>query len=333
VYASALLVLIHCQYSFVCVKKGGNPLKVAAMILSSLSLSLQNRHSHPVCELTVSPQTLPPHSPPAKRKSRSGFTLIELSIVLVIIGLLVGGVLVGRELITAAEMRKDISLFEKIDAAVNTFRGKYDCLPGDCAKATSFFTGARDGNGDGNIDGVDYGCGPLPGRWCIGSFTGNTEVTYAMDDLARAGLTSAQPVNYGTLDDDIWAYKPFVKTSQGSYILMVTLPALGKSFYRVWNNCNAGPYYIACMGSGRYTPMQVYQIDSKMDDGLSRSGRVIGGAGGLNYLSTAGEFGGWDGNIFNCANSINMDSGVAPYPYTNSNDPSARCGFNVQASF
>src|SRR5688500_16913565 len=100
-----------------------------------------------------------------RANSQNGFTLIELSIVLVIIGLLVGGVLVGRDLIQAAQLRAIVSDIEKYKMAANAFRLKYDCMAGDCAKATQFFgvavggcpDGARsgtqtcDGNGDGRI--------------------------------------------------------------------------------------------------------------------------------------------------------------------------------------
>ncbi len=58
------------------------------------------------------------------RASQLGFTLIELSIVLVIIGLIVGGVLVGQDLIKAAETRATVGQVEKYNAAVNTFRTK-----------------------------------------------------------------------------------------------------------------------------------------------------------------------------------------------------------------
>lgn len=96
--------------------------------------------------------------------SRFGFTLIELSIALIIIGLVAGGVLVGQDLIRAAEIRKTISQKESFDAATNTFRSKYNCLPGDCAKASQFgFTQLRlgdpdrnNGNGNGMI-GMDQG--------------------------------------------------------------------------------------------------------------------------------------------------------------------------------
>ena len=68
-----------------------------------------------------------------------GFTLIEISIVLVIVGLIVGGVLVGRELIDNASMRKVISDIEKYQTAANTFREKYGAYPGDYSHALSMF--------------------------------------------------------------------------------------------------------------------------------------------------------------------------------------------------
>ena len=71
--------------------------------------------------------------------SRSGFTLLELSIVLVIIGLLAGGILVGRDLIHAAELRSVVSDVDKFTAAANTFRLKYNCIPGDCTNATDYW--------------------------------------------------------------------------------------------------------------------------------------------------------------------------------------------------
>src|ERR1700691_6571160 len=95
------------------------------------------------------------------RSGRGGFTLIEMSIVLVVIGFVVGGVLVGQDLIRAAYIRAQITQIEKFNTAVNTFYGKYQALPGDMniSTATAFqFTigtgcscsyGER--NGDGQI--------------------------------------------------------------------------------------------------------------------------------------------------------------------------------------
>jgi prepilin-type N-terminal cleavage/methylation domain-containing protein len=67
-----------------------------------------------------------------------GFTLIEMSIVLVIIGVLAGAILVGQNLIFAAQIIGTVSAMDRYKQAYNTFVNKYNCVPGDCPKATSF---------------------------------------------------------------------------------------------------------------------------------------------------------------------------------------------------
>lgn len=71
--------------------------------------------------------------------TRRGFTLVELSIVLIVIGLVAGAVMVGRDLIRQAELKKMHRQYEELVTAINTFRTKYNCLPGDCAQATEVF--------------------------------------------------------------------------------------------------------------------------------------------------------------------------------------------------
>src|ERR1035438_8612722 len=101
-------------------------------------------------------------------RSERGFTLIEIAIVLVIIGLIVGGVLVGQNLIAAATVRAQITQIEKYNTAVNTFRGKYNALPGDMQATQAAQLGFTPriglvGRGDGNglIEG-GYATGVVP---------------------------------------------------------------------------------------------------------------------------------------------------------------------------
>jgi prepilin-type N-terminal cleavage/methylation domain len=87
------------------------------------------------------------------RRQAQGFTLIEIAIVLVIIGLLLGGVLKGQELITGARVRNLISQQDGIKAAYFGFLDRYRALPGDYPQAAQNITGATAfGNGNGQIE-------------------------------------------------------------------------------------------------------------------------------------------------------------------------------------
>src|ERR1035441_8985409 len=129
--------------------------------------------------------------PRSKSALTAGFTLIEVSIVLVIIGLIIGGILVGQDLINAAAIRAQVSQIEKYNAAVNTFRTKFNALPGDmnAATATAFgFTarGAFAGQGDGNglIQGVLANAAASNGGWIV--FAGELQMFWV--DLSTANL-------------------------------------------------------------------------------------------------------------------------------------------------
>jgi prepilin-type N-terminal cleavage/methylation domain-containing protein len=85
------------------------------------------------------------------KKHQSGFTLVEIAIVLVIIGLLLGGVLKGQELINNAKVRNVADQQNAVRAAFFAFQDRYQALPGDmtAAQATAMIPGAL-GGGNGN---------------------------------------------------------------------------------------------------------------------------------------------------------------------------------------
>jgi len=88
----------------------------------------------------------------ASRQRAQGFTLVEIAIVLVIIGLLLGGVLKGQALIDSAKVKNIIQQSTSLSAAVNAYQDKFRALPGDDPQATTHVPGAlNNGNGDGQI--------------------------------------------------------------------------------------------------------------------------------------------------------------------------------------
>lgn len=87
-------------------------------------------------------------------KRQTGFTLIEISIVLVIIGLLLGGVLKGQELIENAKIKRMNNDFSGIASATYSYLDRYSAIPGDDKNADARWSGATKGDGKGSLDGA-----------------------------------------------------------------------------------------------------------------------------------------------------------------------------------
>ncbi len=83
---------------------------------------------------------------------KAGFSLLELSVVLVIIGLVIGGVLLGRDMMRSAELQAVIKDIQKYQSALETFSDKYESMPGDMPDAEDYWGASNTDNGDG--DGV-----------------------------------------------------------------------------------------------------------------------------------------------------------------------------------
>ncbi len=122
---------------------------------------------------------------------KDAFTLIEMSIVLIVIGLLVGGVLVGRDLIKAAEARSIIKQMERIQLAASAFRLKYNCKAGDCPNAAQFGLGAN-GNGDGFL-----GCVANSSHLTLGGLTTGNPIGCLAHQASSASQGGAYSISRG----------------------------------------------------------------------------------------------------------------------------------------
>jgi len=87
----------------------------------------------------------------SKQSRQSGFTLVEIAIVLVIIGLILGGVLKGQSLIDNARYKNFTKQIQGLRAAVYTFQDQYKGMPGDLANVSGLDASATPGNGTGLI--------------------------------------------------------------------------------------------------------------------------------------------------------------------------------------
>ncbi len=195
---------------------------------------------------------------PQGADAQRGFTLVELAIVLVIIGLVIAAVLKGQELIVSARLKSTINQVGGIRAATNTFRDKYGNLPGDFPNAQvrvgdpAGVTWAALGDGNGIIDG-DGVAAPAAGE----------ETVLFWNQLSAANMISGvSPLGLGTLGDGIpWA--PI-----GGGFTLRNEAVVGRTTH--WLS----------VGSADATPIgsanaeQALRIDEKADDGRPGTGNI-----------------------------------------------------------
>lgn len=223
------------------------------------------------------------------------FTLIELSIVLVIIGLIVGGILLGKDLIQQAEMRSVITQIEHYKTATHTFRDKYNALPGDMANAGSYWNLGSGCGSNAMVQASDTcngnGDGVIAAPVAANGFTISSEMSGFWNHLAHANLIEGQyRIDGGGSNNGIGHGKPG-DTIPGSYhesgVELLNMPngfqdaatgiTNGKHVFVIAYADNySWPNWGALDGNHTraFTPNQARIVDKKMDDGLPYSGNV-----------------------------------------------------------
>ena len=245
-----------------------------------------------------------------------GFSLVELSIVLVILGLLTGGILAGQSLIRASELRAVSTELARYTTSLNTFRDKYFALPGDMPNAQKFWGDVETGTVICSDPAVPAG---TPGT-CNGNGDGfiapHTEGLRAWQHMAMAGLIEGSYVGYDDSGTYIGSIVPRSKISDSGYdFLAGTKASMG------WTGSDITATYtfirFARLYTGADLPRRVgnynlkaeeaWNLDTKMDDGRPAAGGVFA----------------WP--VFSCATS--GDVATAQYAL---NDSSTGCMLHVK---
>lgn len=224
----------------------------------------------------------------SKHSNASGspaFSLVELSIVLVILGLLVGGIMTGQNLIKAAELRAIGTEYDKYITALNIFRDKYRALPGDMGNAEAFWQTAPNCPGtalQGTTDGTTCD-GNGNGRIEISEYAGSNEHFRAWQHLANAGLIEGVYTGVTGPDEAHW------HTITGTNIPRSKFGNAGWDIY--WGGDRAGSSFWFATDYGHLlmlgvdeawgawqpmiTPEELWNLDTKMDDGKPGRGRIL----------------------------------------------------------
>ena len=181
-------------------------------------------------------------------RKQAGFTLVEIAIVLVIIGLLLGGILKGQEMITQAKIKNVIADMSGVSAAMYGYQDRYRALPGDDVKADRW-TGANKGDGNGVI----------VGKWTEAAKEG----IRFWDHLRRAGFVS------GSGEENPFnavSGKMGVQTGDGTSATPGGILSDGEATPTLFSGL------LLC--SGNLPDKIAISVDAQMDDGLGKKGGV-----------------------------------------------------------
>lgn len=243
---------------------------------------------------------------PSRNRQSRGFTLIELSIVLVIIGFLVAGIVVGQSMIRQSQINSVTADVQRYKAAILQFKEKYNYLPGDLPNARTYW--GTDGSGCPENPGVSTTTCNGNGNGRIGSDLSNNqwwtidwESMYLWQHLMMAGYITGSYV-----DGYVWTganhgyFAPGITYPQskitnagfqviylgsnpksGIYFDSASTPAFMGNYGHVMtfgmaeSNWSSDPSYSGNPQYPALTTQEAYSIDQKLDDGQPYSGYIM----------------------------------------------------------
>lgn len=221
-----------------------------------------------------------------KKHHSSGFTLIELSIVLAIIALIAGGIVVARSMMRSAEIRSISTEMQGYITAMSQFQDKYYALPGDYAGASALWSSTTNGNGNGRITDQTISTTTVGNElreqfraWqhlslagmVEGNFTG-TSSDGETNQMRSAGVNVPRSEALGAG----WAVVT-IRIDSGGVLDMPYITGDVPPNTVLWFGGNS----VAAFSTRNYmqpvlTAEEAYRIDLKLDDGEPRTGKVVG---------------------------------------------------------
>ncbi len=210
-----------------------------------------------------------------------GFTLVELAIVLVIIGLLIGGILVAQSMINTQKVQAFCRQIAQFDAAVATFRDKFRSVPGD-----SYIYNPAVGDGDGIIENAVTTGANVANTWNSGGQMAHFWLQlyqngFKNEELPGVPYATAYAANFPI--NAITPNAPKAKTGNNVGILAygsTAITSLGLTYpgniYMAMNctaSTGATAGLISCTNG--FSGPDAASIDAKIDNGMSNSGNVV----------------------------------------------------------
>lgn len=214
----------------------------------------------------------------------SAFSLVEMSIVIVILGIIAAGIMGGKNLLESAKTRSIIAEFSQYKVAINSFSAKYESLPGDFGDAVSYWGTLSGNNANGDNDGkIEFKVGSVYEAY-------HAWQHLAFADMVNVAFLGTQTTSAAVLDQDV----PMSKTG-GGFFLEWGVFGLGEANAIVLGApkaTSAAPILV----NGVLTPSQALSLDVKMDDGAPAKGSVRGK----------------DGSDSTAANCVNVGTDTTP---------------------
>lgn len=220
-----------------------------------------------------------------------GFTLVELSIVIVIIGLIISGVTAGASLVRQSGLRAVLVELDSYKSSLNAFKMQYNGLPGDLSNAYSYWgascagsAGACNGNGDGviNLNSADATRKESFMSWkhmalariIPGTYTGNS-------GLGNSESTPGLNTPSSKLKGGEW----WIESTSAWYRTNLDSLLVSRSAFIIGGH-RSGSYD----DNSLFTPKEAYSLDLKIDDGVPYTGKFVGliGADGTNCVTGSG---------------------------------------------